>query len=304
VLDVRRLNVLRAVAREGSFSAAARALDYTQPSVSHHIDRLEAEVGTALLVRTSRGVRLTEAGQALVEHTDAVLARLANAEDEISAIAGLRAGRVRLAAFPSASATLVPAAARMLQDAHDGITVSLIEAEPPEALALLRAGEIDIAIAFGYPESDLTATATSTSDLEVVPLLEDELLIVLPTKRRARSVKLSDLAEETWIAGCERCRAHLLHLARDAGFQPQIAFATDDYVTVQGLVAARLGVALLPSLALAAHRRDDIVTMPLTNPAIRQIAAVLPPGPRHPPAVNAMITALRSASRTVNSATS
>jgi DNA-binding transcriptional LysR family regulator len=101
--------VLRAVAREGSFSAAARALDYTQPAISHRVARLEAEVGTPLLVRTARGVRLTEAGQALVQHTDAVLARLESAEDEIAAIAGLRAGRVRLAAFPSASATLVPA---------------------------------------------------------------------------------------------------------------------------------------------------------------------------------------------------
>jgi molybdate transport repressor ModE-like protein len=298
MLDVRRMSVLRAVAREGSLSAAARALDYTQPAVSHHVARLEAEVGTALLVRTGRGVRLTEAGQALVEHTDAVLTRLASAEDEIAAIAGLRAGRVRLAAFPSASATLVPIAARMLQDAHDGVTISLVEAEPPEALALLTAGEVDVAVAFGYPESDLT----STHELEVVPLLDDDLFVVLPAERGAPRIKLSDLADETWIAGCERCRAHLLHLAAQAGFQPHIAYATDDYVTVQGLVAAGLGVALLPSLALAAVRRDDIATVPLTKPAARHIAAVVPAGPRHPPAVSAMIDALRSASTTLKPA--
>jgi DNA-binding transcriptional LysR family regulator len=294
MLDVRRLSVLRAVAREGSLSAAARLLDYTQPAVSHHVGRLEAEVGTALLVRSGRGVRLTEAGQALVEHTDAVLTRLASAEDEIAAIAGLHAGRVRLAAFPSASATLVPIAARMLQAAHDGVTISLVEAEPPEALALLRAGEVDVAVAFGYPESDLA----STHELEVVPLLDDDLFVVLPAERGARRIKLSDLADDTWIAGCERCRAHLLHLAGQAGFQPRIAYATDDYVTVQGLVAAGLGVALLPSLALAAVRRDDIATVPLAKPAARHIAAVVPAGPRHPPAVSAMIGALRSASTT------
>lgn len=294
MLDVRRLSVLRAVAREGSLSAAARALDYTQPAVSHHVARLEAEVGTALLVRSGRGVRLTEAGEALVEHTDAVLTRLASAEDEIAAIAGLRAGRVRLAAFPSASATLVPIAARMLQNAHDGVTISLVEAEPPEALALLRAGEVDVAVAFGYPESDLT----STHELKVVPLLDDDLFVVLPAARGARRIKLSDLAEDTWIAGCERCRAHLLHLAGQAGFQPRIAYATDDYVTVQGLVAAGLGVALLPSLALAAVRRDDIATVPLARPAARHIAAVVPAGPRYPPAVSAMICALLSASTT------
>jgi DNA-binding transcriptional LysR family regulator len=294
MLDVRRLSVLRAVAREGSLSAAARLLDYTQPAVSHHVGRLEAEVGTALLVRSGRGVRLTEAGQALVEHTDAVLTRLASAEDEIAAIAGLHAGRVRLAAFPSASATLVPIAARMLQAAHDGVTISLVEAEPPEALALLRAGEVDVAVAFGYPESDLA----STHELEVVPLLDDDLFVVLPAERGARRIKLSALADDTWIAGCERCRAHLLHLAGQAGFQPRIAYATDDYVTVQGLVAAGLGVALLPSLALAAVRRDDIATVPLAKPAARHIAAVVPAGPRHPPAVSAMIAALRSASTT------
>ena len=295
MLDVHRLQILRAVAREGSFSAAARALDYTQPAVSHHVTRLEAEVGTALLLRTPRGVRLTEAGQALVQHTDAVLARLASAEDEIAAIAGLRAGRVRVASFPSASATLVPAAARILQDAHKEITVSLIEAEPPQALALLAEGEIDVALAFGYPESELAATP----DRKIVPLLEDEHVAVLQRRRRARSVTLSDLADETWIAGCERCRAHLLHLARQAGFHPHIAYATDDYVTVQSLVAAGLGVALLPSLALAAHRRDDITTLPLAEPAARQIAAVVPPGPRHPPAINAMLSALRSAATTI-----
>jgi DNA-binding transcriptional LysR family regulator len=295
VLDLRRLHVLRAVAREGSFSAAARALDYTQPAVSHHVARLEAEVGTPLLVRTARGVRLTEAGQALVEHTEAVLARLESAEDEIAAIAGLRAGRVRLAAFPSASATLVPAAARMLQAAHKEITISLTEAEPPEALALLREGEVDVALAFGYPESDLVPA----SDCEVVPLLDDQLVVVLRRRRRARSVRLSDLAEETWITGCERCRAHLLHLARQAGFQPRIAYETDDYVTVQSLVAAGLGVALLPSLALVAHRRDDIATMPLAEPATRQIAAVLLAAARHPPAINAMVNALRTASTAI-----
>src|ERR671910_3562255 len=104
--------MLRAVAREGSLSAAARALGYTQPAVSHHIARLEQEVGTALVTRLGRGVRLTDAGRMLVEHADAVLLRLSAAEEEVAAIAGLRAGRVRIAAFPSASATLLAGGAR------------------------------------------------------------------------------------------------------------------------------------------------------------------------------------------------
>jgi molybdate transport repressor ModE-like protein len=291
VLDLRRLAVLRAVAREGSLSAAARALDYTQPAVSHHVARLEEEVGTALFVRTSRGVRLTEAGQALVDHADAVVARLQAAEEEVAEIAELRKGRLRLAAFPSASATLVPLAARSVRNAHPGVSVSLVEAEPPEALALLRAGEVDLALAFGYPEAELAAHR----DLDIEPLLEDELLFVLPTTRRSRRVRLSDLRDETWIAGCERCRAHLLHLTAQAEFEPNIAYATDDYVTVQGLVAAGLGVTILPSLALAAHRRNDIRAVPVGRSATRQIAIVTLPGRRRPPAVELMIGLLRRA---------
>lgn len=292
MLDPRRLVALRAVAREGSFSAAARALDYTQPAVSHHIARLEQEVGTALLLRTARGVRLTEAGEALVQHADAVISGLAAAEDEVAQIAGLRKGRVRLAAFPSGSATLVPLAARTLRDRHPGVSVSLVEAEPPEALELLRAGEIDVALTFGYPEAGLA----ENSDLDVEPLFDDELLLVMPASGRSRRTKLADLKDETWIAGCERCRAHLLHLSARAGFHPQIAYATDDYVTVQSLVAAGLGVTVLPSLALSAHRRHDVRVLPLGGDAVRQIAAVALPGPRRAPAVEAMIDALKDAS--------
>src|SRR5919202_6390909 len=150
MLDVRRLQMLRAVAREGSLSAAARSLGYTQPAVSHHIARLEEEVGTALLTRLGRGVRLTDAGAALVEHTDAVLTRLGAAEEEVAAIAGLRAGRVRLAAFPSASATLMAGALSRLRTGHPGVEVSFEEAEPEDALPLLREGELDLVLGFSY----------------------------------------------------------------------------------------------------------------------------------------------------------
>src|SRR5690242_15853527 len=142
--------MLRAVAREGSLSAAARALGYTQPAVSHHIARLEAEIGTALLTRLGRGVQLTDAGVALVEHTDAVVSRLSAAEEEVAAIAGLRAGRVRLAAFPSGSATLMAGALTRLRAAHPGVEVSFSEAEPEDSLPLLRAGELDLVLGFSY----------------------------------------------------------------------------------------------------------------------------------------------------------
>lgn len=293
MLDPRRLRVLQAVAREGSLSAAARVLDYTQPAISHQIARLEDELGTPLLLRTGRGVRLTEAGEALVVHADAVLALLATAQDEIAAIAGLRAGRVRLAAFPSASATLVPAAASAVKATHPGITVSLVEAEPPQALSLLRAGEVDLAVAFEYDSG-------RESDLTRVPLTEDELFLVLPKAPPGGGpVAIASLREETWIAGCERCRRELLDLAAAAGFEPRIAFATDDYVTVQALVAAGLGVALLPSLALRAARRSDVAVLALAEPARRRISAFTAGGPRRPPALAAMIDALRDVGNTL-----
>ena len=295
MLDLRRLTVLRAVAREGSFSAAARALDYTQPAVSHHVARLEAEVGTALLHRTPRGVRLTEAGAALVQHADAVLARLTVAEDEIAEIAGLRSGRVRVAAFPSGSATMFPIAARTLREAHPGVQLSLVEAEPPEALELLRTGDVDLALTFSYPETSGAVRGEFESEI----LFDDELVLVTPASGRTQRPKLADYRDDPWIAGCERCRAHLLHLAARAGFEPHIVYATDDYVTVQSLVAAGLGVTVLPSLALRAHRRPDVREVRLGRDAIRQIAAVVLPGPRHPPAVDAMVRAMRSAAEQI-----
>ncbi|HYP48387.1 MAG TPA: LysR family transcriptional regulator, partial [Thermoleophilaceae bacterium] len=229
MLDVRRLQVLRAVALEGSLSAAARTLGYTQPAISHHIARLEDEVGTALLTRLGRGVQLTDAGSALVEHTDAVLSRLDAAEEEVASIAGLRAGRVRLAAFPSASATLMAGALSRLRASHPGIAVSFAEAEPEDALPLLRSGELDLVLAFSYP----ALAARDGRDLVAEPLLHDPSHAVLPAGHRAAKRKaplaLDQLAGDAWIAGCERCRRHLLHLAAESGFEPRIEFATDDY---------------------------------------------------------------------------
>src|SRR5690349_16405328 len=239
--------MLRAVAREGSLSGAARELGYTQPAVSHHISKLEAEVGTALLTRLGRGIQLTDAGLALVEHAEAVMSRLDAAAEEVAAIAGLRAGRVRLAAFPSASATLMAGALARLRAEHPGITVTFEEAEPEDAFPLLRAGDLDLVLAFSY-EADRDGR-----DLTSIPLLRDPTLAI--TRSGEGPIDVAELAAETWIAGCERCRRHLLSVC---DFEPRIEFETDDYVTVQSLVAAGLGVSLLPALALKAALRPDI----------------------------------------------
>jgi molybdate transport repressor ModE-like protein len=295
MLDVRRLQMLRAVAREGSLSATARTLGYTQPAVSHHIARLEEEIGTALLTRLGRGVQLTDAGRALVAHADAVVSRLSAAEEEVAAIAGLRAGRVRLAAFPSGSATLMAGALTRLREAHPGVEVSFSEAEPEDCLPLLRAGELDLVLGFSYAAVGLH----DGRDLTTVPLLHDPSHAILPAGHplaaRKRPIAVESLADETWIAGCERCRAHLLHVAAEAGFAPRIAFATDDYLTVQSLIAAGLGVSLLPALSLCAARRDDIAVRPVAGEPARTVEVVLPVAERRPPAITAMLAALRGA---------
>jgi molybdate transport repressor ModE-like protein len=293
MLDLRRLLVLQAVAHHGSLSAAARQLGYTQPAITHHIRRLEREAGTPLVARAGRGIRLTEAGRALAAHADAVLARLAVAEEEVAAIAGLRAGRARLASFPSSSATLVPAALAQLRASHPLIEVSLVEAEPPTSLALLRRGDCDLALTFEYAG----VAVDEGSDFAKTPLLTDRLLAVLPTGHplaQAGVVRLEQLSTETWIAGCERCRDHLLRAAAAAGFTPRIAFATDDYIAVQRLVAEGLGVALLPELVLATVQLPGLTATPLASNPQRQILAITPAG-QQPPAVTATLTALHGA---------
>lgn len=285
--------VFREVARAGSLAGAARALGWTQPAVSQQVRRLERELSVALVVRLARGVDLTEAGETLLRHADAVAARVAAAGEEIAALADLRAGRVRLAAFPSASATLVPAALAGLRERHPQVDVRLTEVEPPDGLARLHAGEDDLAVVFGFAEEPGGET-----DLTEVALLDDPLLAVLPRTHpaaRADGVALDELAGERWIAGCERCRSHLLARAAAAGFVPDVHHSTDDYVVVQHLVEAGLGVALLPGLALRATRLPGVAVVALPAEPPRAVSAVVRHGSTVVPAVSATLAALMAA---------
>ncbi len=277
MLDVTRLRVLVAVARHGSVTAAARALNYAQPSISHHIARLEAETGSQLLERVGRGVRLTDAGRLLAERAEEIIGRLDAAEAELAAHVGLRAGRVRLAAFPSALGTLVPAAAGRLTAQTPGVDFMLTEAEPPEALRMLRAGYVDIAIVFQHYQSDLDpAPPDPGQDGIRARLLLDEPVHLVTAAGSGQSEPDPDLAAHAasrWIAGCERCRSYLLRQCELAGFTPKISFTTDDYLAVQALVAAGLGVTTLPELCLRAARHPGIATVALPG-ARRHIFAL------------------------------
>ncbi|MFI0039506.1 LysR family transcriptional regulator [Streptomyces mutabilis] len=298
MIEARHLRVLRAVASTGSFSAAGRELGCTQPAVSQQMKALEASVGTPLLVRTGREMRLTQAGEALVRHAAGIIAGLTAAEEEVAAIAGLRAGRVRLVSFPSGSSTLVPTALAALRAAHPGTRVSLEEAEPPRSVELLREGDCDVALAFRYEGA---AGAEEWDDLVVRPLLTDRLVALVPEGHRLAhtgpmgSVAIGELAREPWIAGCPRCRGQLVEVCEGAGFTPRIDFATDDYPAVVGLVGAGLGVAVLPQLAVESVRPRGVRTVALEPAVRREIVALTLPDLAQVPAVKATLDELARA---------
>ena len=252
-LDVRRLRVLREVASHGSFSAAADALAFTQPAVSRQIATLEAEAGTRLVDRTARGVRLTPAGELLVEHADAILGRLATAESQLEALAELDAGRLRLGAFPTASATLTALAIAAFAQDHPGVELRLIEGRSNETLPLLAAGEIDLAVV-------TDAGADAPADVELEHLMDDAFFVALPREHplaAERELRMEELRDETWIEG-RHCADALLKAAHDAGFEPRVAFDSAEWLGKQGLVAAGVGITLIPTLALGTVR-DGLV---------------------------------------------
>ena len=303
MIDTAGFRVMRAIAEEGSFTAAALALGYSQPAVSQMVRRLEQRTGTALVERVGRSVRLTEAGQVLARHAVSVLSSMEAAEEEIAAITGLRAGRVRLAAFPSSASTLVPTALAQVRRDHPGVSVSFSEAEPPESLASLRAGDCDIAVAFSYEGTDLARGEESLDSFVTYPLMEDEVHLALPTGHpRANDpvVRIEDLADEDWIAGCPRCRGHLLQVCSNAGFVPRVGFETEDYVTVMSFVANGLGIALVPGLIMRNTRHPDVVTVPIEPASRRTVYAVTTPDLQRVPAVAATLDALCASSRAVD----
>ena len=298
MLDVRRLRVLKEVAEQGSFSAAAESLAYTQSAVSQQIAALERESGTTLVDRGPRGIRLTDAGRALVQHAEDILCRLGAAEAELEAIAGLRGGRVRLSAFPTAGATIVPLAVKTFMARHPGVEMQLFEREPEDGVAMLKSGELDIALSIGYAGAG--TVHNPTDGVEEIDLLEDPTYLAMPADhryaRKART-RLSDFSEESWIhSACKgTCGAVALRALHNAGFEPTIVFETDDYNVAQGLVAAGMGVTLLPEMALR-NLREDIVVRPLgTQVTHRRIMACLLQGAYRSPATDAMLGILHEA---------
>lgn len=285
-LDARRVLIFREVARAGSISAAARHLGWTQPAVSQHLTRLERDVGGPLLIRGAGGVSLTEAGAGLLRRADVVAAELHAAGEEVAALADLRAGRVRLVAFPSAAATLVPDAIAALAERHPDLEVGLDEQEPPEAIAAVLAGDADLALVFGYD-----GPPQERGPLAWQRLLVEPVRLVVPPGH-VHPAGLTDLADASWIGGCVRCRGHLVAVCEAVGFTPVIRHTTDDYVVVQNLVARGLGITALPASALAAYRHPDVQVLERPELGLRHVGVVHRVGAETVPATAALVAEL------------
>jgi DNA-binding transcriptional LysR family regulator len=278
-MDTELLSVFRQVASEGSFTAAAKTLGYTQSAISRQVAALETELGTALFDRLPRGIRLTESGRCLLPHAEALTGRLALARDDLRALRELRTGRLRVGAFPTAGAALVPAAVAAFRASCPDVSLTLVEGLVRDLVVQLAAGELDVAI--------VTSAADGLLDgLTLRHIVDDRMFVAMhPSHRYAghAQVRLADLAADDWIAGRHRPEGTLL---ASAGFQPRIAYVIGEWVAKQGFVAAGLGITLIPSLAVSSVR-PDIALVPLhpDDSPVRAIYAAMPAGITPPAAL-------------------
>jgi DNA-binding transcriptional LysR family regulator len=296
MLDVRRIRVLQEVVARGSFSAAAESLHLSQSAVSQQVATLEREVGVPLLERTSEGPKLTTAGDALMEHADAVLCRLDEAERELSQIAGLEGGRLRLASFPTASATLMTRALSLFRQRFPKVALQFTEDEPEDAFPGLKRGDFDLAVVFDYPAFPLDFSR----DVEAELIYEESMYVALAPGHplaAAKSVRIEDLADEDWLCGAlpSSCRLQVINLCREAGFEPKISFESEDYAVIKGFVAGGLGVSILPELA-GGH--PDIELRPVRGrKPVRRVWAVTRESEVRSPAAEEMLGILREVCR-------
>ena len=287
VIDVQQLRALVELARLGTVSAAAESLGYSQSAVSHQLAALSRATGAVLLTRAGRGVRLTEEGRALAARGREVIDLLERTEREAVAMAHAEEGRILLAAFPSAVASLVPGILAVVSRRHPGLEIELVDAEPPEALDSLRRGRVDAALSFSYIDDD------AGEDLETVRLLDDVLYLV------THPLGIEDIADGAqcrWVTGCARCHEQLIAVGRANGFTPETAYASDDYVAVQALVAAGVGAALLPGMALSAYRHRAVRVRPLAEEH-RRIEIVTRAERPRPAVIDVLVEACREAVR-------
>jgi DNA-binding transcriptional LysR family regulator len=299
MFDLRQLQVLVAVAGTGSYTAAAESLGYTQPAVSYQMRRLQRDAGTALVVRAGRGVQLTQAGHALVRHAEAVFGTLRAAQQELATLDARGDALVRIAAFQSSCATLVPRVNTLLRHTAPGLRISVHQAEPAEARALLRNGEADLGFLCNWDDEPLPEGEESMrrialmTDRRCAVLRRDHPLAGLP------EVDFAKLAGEQWVM--ESFRDRFAAACTSNGFVPDIAATSDDQVTIQTLVASGFGITLMSELALNAYMDLRLVARPLRNWPLRCTYALLWPDMALVPAVASVLQAVRTVARDLQS---
>ena len=293
--DLTRLRMLVALAGCGSFSRAGEELGYTQSAVSRQIATLEAEAGTALVDRSTRPARLTEAGEALARRAEEAIAALAAAREELEALAQLRTGRLRVGTFASAGAVLVVPALTEFRSRHPGVDVSLVEAGPEEVIGQLRAGELELAVSYDYPD----AGATLDDGLVSHHLLDDADRLVVhpehPAAKRPR-VTIAQLGRESWVVpalGPDHPASRMFASAcAAAGYEPDVAYRTNSCEMAQALVASGGAVTLVPELALHPVHAGVVVRQ-LSGPGpVRRVFAARRPTKHPSPATDAFLELL------------
>jgi DNA-binding transcriptional LysR family regulator len=294
MLDVKRLNVLREVARQGSFSRAADAIGYTQPAISRQIALLERETGATLVERRRDGARLTDAGELLVGHAEVVLGCLKDAEAELNELLGMESGRLRMSTLTSAAATIMPLAIAEFRKRLPGVELSVSMVDPAGVLPLLRTGELDLALCNDSGHSAL-------SEIESVHLFDEPMLIALPNEHplaQRETLALADLADERWMLGTTTScpdAGRFIRACHTAGFEPQIAFHNDDYTAILGFVAAGVGISPIPEMVVRSAPRNVCICSLGSDTLTRPIVASMPAGYQPRPAA-AMIAILQQVS--------
>jgi len=293
MIDVRRVAVLREVARLGSFNQAATSLRLTPSAVSQQIATLERELGTTVVLRSTRGVELTGAGRVLVDAGEAIAAELAHAEHEIARLGA--ADSLTVATFTSGGQGLLPAALTRFAAERPGVEFTVLENEPGDALPLVRSGAADLALVYHFDELPPVRPG-DRSGLTYAPLLDDPMWIVLPAAHPLagrESLTIAELAGERWVHGCLEIVDMLGHYAALAGFEIRTACRGTDYVFAQSLVRAEVGISMIPQVALTAGAQPGLAAVPLAPPCPCRYIGIVTPRRRPNPLTDALVQALR-----------
>ena len=293
-METQLLEVFRTVARFGSITAAARHLRFTQSAVSRQIAALEAEIGVRVFDRLPRGVALTEEGRTLLPHAEAVLDRLVAARRDLDELLGLGSGRLRVGAFPTAVAALVPRALASFRAAYPQVALSLVEGLTPALLERLTAGDADVAVVSSSPAGQI-----DPARFDLHHLIDERLLVAVSREHRLarrRTVRLTELADDPFIVGSAAAEETLLRASLPGGFQPKIDIVAAEWTGKLGCVAAGLGVALVPALAVRGAPADiTLLRLHAEDESVRRVFAATVAGRARPPAVARFLTHLGQA---------